>query len=65
MRRQRGQKRQRAEASSGGIRLFAQVGVRLPAELAVRLKRYSQESGESLNRAVALALEAYLTAKRY
>jgi hypothetical protein len=42
------------------LRLYAQLGLRLPAELALRLKRYCQESGKSANKAVMEALAQYL-----
>ena len=48
---------------SRSVRLFAQLGIRLPGELAVRLKTYCQQSGESLNKTVAVALEQYLAVK--
>ncbi len=46
--------------SSAGLRLFAQLSLRLPGELATRLKAHCQESGQSLNKTVAEALELYL-----
>ena len=49
-----------AEPETNGLRLYAQLGLRLPAELAVRLKRYCQESGKSANKAVMEALTQYL-----
>jgi predicted HicB family RNase H-like nuclease len=42
------------------IRVFSQLGVRLPAELAGRLRAFSVRSGLSLNASVASALERYL-----
>ena len=47
--------------SSGELRLYAQLGLRVPAEIAVRLKRYCQESGKSANKAVMEALAQYLS----
>ena len=49
--------------SSGGLRLFAQLSLRLPGELARRLKAHCQESGQSLNRTVTEALEQYLDSR--
>ena len=48
------------EPETNGLRLYAQLGLRLPAELAMRLKRYCQESGKSANKAVMEALTQYL-----
>jgi len=41
-----------AEPEATKLRLYAQLGLRLPAELALRLRRYCQESGKSANKAV-------------
>jgi len=49
-----------AEPETTRLRLYAQLGLRLPAELALRLKRYCQESGKSANKAVMEALTQYL-----
>jgi hypothetical protein len=49
-----------AEPETTTLRLYAQLGLRLPAELALRLKRYCQESGKSANKAVMEALAQYL-----
>jgi predicted DNA-binding protein len=49
-----------AEPETTKLRLYAQLGLRLPAELALRLRRYCQESGKSANRAVMEALTHYL-----
>jgi predicted HicB family RNase H-like nuclease len=51
---------QSTETGSNGLRLYAQLGLRVPAELAVRLKRYCRESGKSANKAVMEALTRYL-----
>ena len=48
---------------TGEVRLYAQLGLRVPAELALRLKRYCQQSGKSVNKAVMEALAQYLAAK--
>ena len=45
------------------VRLYAQLGLRLPAELAVRLKRFCSKSRRSLNQTVIQALEQYLATK--
>ena len=45
------------------IRVFSQLGVRLPADLAGRLKAFSVSSGQSLNAIVTSALERYLNEK--
>ena len=42
------------------VRVFSQLGVRLPADLAGRLRAFSARSGRSLNAIVASALERYL-----
>lgn len=49
-----------AEPETTKLRLYAQLGLRLPAELALRLRRYCQESGKSANKAVMEALAQYL-----
>jgi len=48
---------------AGELRLYAQLGLRVPAEIAIRLKRYCQESGKSVNKAVMEALAQYLSEK--
>ena len=47
--------------ASPPIRVFSQLGVRLPAELAIRLRAFSVRSGRSLNAIVAAALDRYLS----
>jgi hypothetical protein len=42
------------------VRVFSQLGVRLPADLAVRLRAFSLSSGRSLNAIAATALARYL-----
>ena len=49
-----------ADAETTRLRLYAQLGLRLPAELALRLRRYCQGSGKSANKAVMEALAQYL-----
>lgn len=51
------------EQEAGELRLYAQLGLRVPAEIALRLKRYCQESGKSVNKAVMEALAQYLSEK--
>lgn len=46
--------------SAPPVRVFSQLGVRLPAELASRLRGFSVRSGRSLNAIVVSALERYL-----
>ena len=48
------------ERNGSGVRLYAQLGLRVPADMALRLKRYCQLSGKSANRAVMEALAQYL-----
>ena len=48
---------------TGELRLYAQLGLRVPAEIAVRLKRYCEEAGKSVNKAVMEALAQYLSDK--
>ena len=48
------------ERASGGLRLYAQFGMRLPGELAFKLKSYCRSSGRSLNETVMVAIEQYL-----
>ena len=45
------------------IRLYAQLGLRLPAPLAMRLKRFCGASGQSLNAVTQAALVRYLDAE--
>jgi predicted HicB family RNase H-like nuclease len=42
------------------VRVFSQLGVRLPAELAARLRAFSLGSGQSLNAIAATALTRFL-----
>jgi predicted HicB family RNase H-like nuclease len=50
-----------AVATPPPVRVFSQLGVRLPAELAGRLKAFSMRSGQSLNAIVVTALTRYLS----
>lgn len=45
------------------LRLYAQLGLRIPGDIALRLKRYCQESGKSVNKTVMEALTQYLNQK--
>jgi hypothetical protein len=45
------------------IRLYAQLGLRLPAPPAMRLKRFCAASGQSLNAVTQAALVRYLDAE--
>jgi hypothetical protein len=45
------------------IRLYAQLGLRLPAPLAMRLKRFCATTGQSLNAVTQAALVRYLDAE--
>jgi hypothetical protein len=42
------------------VRVFSQLGIRLPADLAARLRAFSLSSGLSLNAIAATALTRYL-----
>ena len=46
------------------IRLYAQLGLRLPAPLAMRLKRFCATSGRSLNAVTQAALVRYLVTEQ-
>ena len=48
------------EGDAPGLKLVAQLAVRVPGELALRLRKFCQESGRSFNQIVADALEQYL-----
>jgi hypothetical protein len=51
---------ERAAAPAAAVRLYAQLGLRVPEELAVRLKAHCRASGKSMNRTVMEALNRYL-----
>jgi hypothetical protein len=51
------------QETAGELRLYAQLGLRVPAEIAIRLKRYCQESGKSVNKVVMEAVARYLSEK--
>lgn len=52
------------EAETPDLKLVAQLAVRVPGELALRLRKFCQESGRSFNQTVAEAVEQYLAHKR-
>jgi len=53
-----------AEPEAPDLKLVAQLAVRVPGELALRLRRFCQETGQSFNQTVADALEQYLAKKK-
>lgn len=60
------QKRTRREPADQvpGLRLYAQLGLRVPGELALRLKAFCQGSSKSLNAVASEALTEYLDRRR-
>ncbi len=46
------------------ITLYAQVGLRLPGELALRLKKYCAHTGRSLNQVAKEAIVRFLDQER-
>jgi predicted HicB family RNase H-like nuclease len=52
------------EAEAPDLKLVAQFVVSVPGELALRLRRFCQETRQSFNQTVAEALEQYLKRKR-
>ena len=66
MRRQGRTSRQAAslEPEAPDLKLVAQLAVRVPGELALRLRKFCQETGQSFNQTVAEALEKYLAKKK-
>ena len=54
----------RAEAEASDLKLVAQLAVRVPGELALRIRKFCQETGQSFNQTVAEALEQYLAQKK-
>lgn len=66
MRRQRGKSRQalHPEPSAPDLKLVAQLAARVPGELALRLRKFCQETGQGFNQTVAEALEQYLAQKK-
>jgi hypothetical protein len=49
-----------AEPRDRGPRLFAQLAVRLPADVATRLRTYCRRTGASMNQTVTAAVAQYL-----
>jgi len=66
MRRQRRKSQQAVhpEPDAPDLKLVAQLAVRVPGELALRLRKFCQETGQSFNQTVAEALEQYLAKKK-
>jgi len=62
--RQKSQQAVRAEPEAPDLKLVAQLAVRVPGELALRLRRFCQETGQSFNQTVAEAVEQYLAEKK-
>jgi hypothetical protein len=54
---------QRDTERDGAVRLYAQLGVRLPANLALQLRNFCRASRQSLNTTVVHALDEYLAAR--
>ncbi|HEY4719667.1 MAG TPA: hypothetical protein VIH84_03715 [Candidatus Methylomirabilis sp.] len=54
----------RTEPDAPDLKLVAQLAVRVPGELALRLRKFCQETGQSFNQTVAEALEQYLAKKK-
>ena len=52
------------EPEAPDLKLVAQLAARVPGELALRLRKFCQETGQSFNQTVAEALEQYLAQKR-
>ena len=58
--REKRRKRQRTvplEPEAPDVKLVSQLAVRVPGELALRLRKFCQDSGRSFNQAVAEALD--------
>ena len=55
---------QRTEPEAPDLKLVAQLAVRVPGELALRLRKFCQETGQSFNQTVEGALEQYLAKKK-
>lgn len=53
-----------SEPETPELRLVAQLAARVPGELALRLRKFCQETGRSFNQIVAEALERYLAQKK-
>ena len=62
--RQKSQQAVRTEPEAPDLKLVAQLAVRVPGELALRLRRFCQETGQSFNQTVAEAVEQYLAEKK-
>ena len=64
MRRRRSRQAVHPEPEAPDLKLVAQLAARVPGELALRLRKFCQETGQSFNQTVAEALEQYLTQKK-
>ena len=66
MRLQRRKSRQAVhpEPVAPDLKLVAQLAARVPGELALRLRKFCQETGQSFNQTVAEALQQYLVQKK-
>ncbi|MGH7411400.1 MAG: hypothetical protein ACREJ6_10150, partial [Candidatus Methylomirabilis sp.] len=53
-----------AEPEAPDLKLIAQLAVRVPGGLALRLRNFCQESGRSFNQTVGEALEEYLARQK-
>ena len=53
-----------AEPEAPDLKLIAQLAVRVPGELALRLRKFCGGTGQSFNQTVAEALEQYLAQKK-
>ena len=52
------------ELGAPDLKLVAQLAVRVPGGLALRLRNFCQESGRSFNQTVGEALEQYLARQK-
>ena len=64
LQRQKSQQAVRIEPEAPDLKLVAQLAVRVPGELALRLRKFCQETGQSFNQTAAEALEQYLAKKK-
>ncbi len=64
MKRQRSKSQRVIHSEPPELRLVAQLAARVPGELALRLRKFCQETGQSFNQIVAEALEQYLAQKK-
>ena len=64
MKRQRPKRQRVIHSEPPELRLVAQLAARVPGELALRLRKFCQETGQSFNQIVAEALAQYLAQKK-